>query len=110
MSKRPGWLEPYGGDPEWRRQTWSAIVALHARYPRHLEHLQHGWWEDDAQTEQLSALVAWRAEIDNHSLDPRDELAFHGQLEHHRETLRSQGGGVGSTLHPGPPPDGWLPY
>lgn len=37
--RRPRWLEPYGGDEQWRRETWGAIVALHGRYPRQLEHL-----------------------------------------------------------------------
>jgi hypothetical protein len=34
--ERPRWLEPYGGDAEWRQQMWGAIVALHGRYPHHL--------------------------------------------------------------------------
>lgn len=32
-SERAPWLEPYGGDSEWRQQMWGAIVALHGRYP-----------------------------------------------------------------------------
>lgn len=41
-AQRPPWLEPYGGDPVWWRETWGSIVALHGRYPRHLEHLSDG--------------------------------------------------------------------
>lgn len=39
------------------RGTWAAIVALHARYPKELERLKDGWWEDNSQTETLTALV-----------------------------------------------------
>jgi hypothetical protein len=38
--ERPSWLEPYGGDPEWRSQMWGAIVALHGRYPRGTQRAQ----------------------------------------------------------------------
>ncbi|MGH2903676.1 MAG: hypothetical protein ACRDK7_08855 [Solirubrobacteraceae bacterium] len=31
--QRAPWLEPYGGDPQWRKWMWGAIVALHGRYP-----------------------------------------------------------------------------
>jgi hypothetical protein len=61
---RARWLEPYGGDATWRQDTWGAIVALHGRYPRPLEHLKDGWWADAAQTETLCVLAVWRAEID----------------------------------------------
>ena len=104
---RPPWLEPYGGDPDWRRQTWGAIVALHARYPHQLEHLKQGWWNDEAQTETLCALAVWRAEIDDHGRDPREELAYHHQLAAFAHTLRQQGGGVENTWQPGAPPDDW---
>ena len=35
-SERAPWLEPYGGDSEWRQQMWGALVALHGRYPTQL--------------------------------------------------------------------------
>ncbi|HEX4189340.1 MAG TPA: hypothetical protein VHY83_15745 [Solirubrobacteraceae bacterium] len=104
---RPRWLEPYGGDAAWRQETWGHVVALHGRYPRHLEHLKDGWWTDEAQTETLCALVAWRAEIDEEGRDPREELAFHHQLADYAHILRQQGGGVSSTWQPGPPPAEW---
>jgi len=106
-SGRPTWLEPYGGDPAWRREMWGAIVALHGRYPRHLDHLHTGWWEDESQTETLCALAVWRAEIDNAGQDPREELTFQHQLADYAQVLRQQGGGVEKTWQPGPPPDGW---
>ena len=106
-AQRPPWLEPYGGDPVWWREMWGSIVALHGRYPRHLEHLKHGWWEDEAQTETLAALAVWRAEIDDHGRDPREELAFHHQLADIADTLRRQGGGVESRWTPGAPPERW---
>lgn len=104
---RPLWLEPYGGDPVWRQEMWGAIVALHARYPRQLEHLKHGWWNDESHTETLCALTVWRAEIDEMGRDPREELAFHHQVTDFAHTLRQQGGGLAKTWQPGPPPDGW---
>jgi hypothetical protein len=57
--RRAPWLEPFMGDPEWRSQMWSSIVAFHGRYPRELEHLKDGWWHDTA-VETLSALVVRR--------------------------------------------------
>ncbi len=106
-SGRPRWLEPYGGDRTWRQEMWRAIVALHGRYPRHLQDVQTGWWEDESQTETLCALVVWRGDIDDAGQDPREELAFHHQLADYAQTLRQQGGGVEKTWLPGPPPDGW---
>lgn len=106
--ERPSWLEPYGGDRVWRQETWTAIVALHDRYPHRLEHLKDGWWNDDATTETLAALAAWRAEIDQHGRDPREELAFHHQLARYAETLHKLGGGVESRWQPGPPPQSWI--
>jgi hypothetical protein len=40
---RAPWLEPYGGDREWRQLTWGAIIALYGRYPEHLKGLKIGW-------------------------------------------------------------------
>jgi hypothetical protein len=104
---RAQWLEPYGGDPMWREEMWGAIVALHGRYPRRLEHLKDGWWNDEAHTETLCALAVWRAEIDDAGQDPREELAFQAQLADYAQTLRQQGGGVAKTWRPEAPPQEW---
>lgn len=104
---RPRWLEPYGGDSAWRQEMWGAVVALHGRYPRHLEHLHTGWWSDESQAETLYALAVWRADIDDAGQDPREELAFHHQLDAYAHKLRQQGGGVEKTWHPGAPPPDW---
>jgi hypothetical protein len=104
---RARWLEPYGGDPAWRGEMWGAIVALHGRYPRHLQNLKDEWWTDEAHTETLCALATWRAEIDDAAEDPREELAFQHQLTGYAQTLREQGGGVTKTWRPGAPPDAW---
>jgi hypothetical protein len=104
---RPRWLEPYGGDSNWRREMWGAVVALHGRYPRHLQDVKTGWWEDESQAETLCALAVWRAEIDDAGQDPREELAFHHQLADYAHTLRQQGGGVEKHWQPGPPPPEW---
>ncbi len=105
---RPRWLEPYGGDPDWRREMWGAVVALHARYPRHLQDVKTGWWEDEAETETLCALAVWREEVDYAGQDPREELAFQHQLADYAHTLRQQGGGVEKIWHPDAPPEAWL--
>jgi hypothetical protein len=105
--ERPPWLEPYGGDPEWRQQTWGAIVALHGRYPRALAALKDEWWTDESHTETLCALAVWRTEIDDTGQDPREELAFQTQLADYAQTLRQEGGGVTKAWKPGEPPDEW---
>jgi hypothetical protein len=86
---------------------WGAIVGLHGRYPRHLEHLHTGWWRDEAHTETLCALAIWRAEIDEAGEDPREELALQHQLAEYARTLRQQGGGVEMTWQPGASPEAW---
>jgi hypothetical protein len=105
---RPLWLEPYGGDPAWRQEMWGQVVALHGRYPRHLQDIKTGWWEDESQTETLCALAVWRAEIDEMGRDPREELAFQHQLADYWHTLRQQPGGVAKTWTPGAPPQEWI--
>ncbi len=74
--QRAPWLEPYGGDREWRSWMWGGIVALHGRYPTALADLKDGWWESEAHIETLCALVVWRQVIDDTCRDPREELAF----------------------------------
>jgi hypothetical protein len=86
---------------------WGAIVALHGRYPRQLENLREGWWDDEPQTELLGALAVWRDEIDDAGRDPREELSFHHQLEDFSHILRQAGGGVESLWEPGAPPNDW---
>jgi hypothetical protein len=102
---RARWLEPYGGDPAWRREMWGAIVALHGRYPRQLQNVKDEWWTDGAHTETLCALAVWRREIDDAGEDPREELAFHAQLAEYAHTLRQQGGGVSKEWQPGGAPE-----
>jgi hypothetical protein len=106
--RRAPWIEPFMGDPEWRSQMWGSIVALHGRYPRELEHLKDGWWNDAAHVETLCALVVWRDWIDTAADDPRHELAFHAQLGDYSRELRQEGGGVTRAWKPGAPPDGWI--
>lgn len=107
-AERPPWLEPWGGDPDWRDEMWGAIVALHGRYPRHLEALKSGWWNDDAHTELLCALAVWRAAIDDAGEDPREEIAFHTRLSDYAAMLRQEGGGVSKAWTPGAPPADWI--
>jgi hypothetical protein len=105
--ERPPWLEPYGGDPEWRHQMWGAIVALRGRYPNQLEALKDKWWTDESTTETLAALTTWRAELDETRKDPRDEIAFQTQLTDYAQHLHQQPGGVTKTWKPGPTPPEW---
>ncbi len=105
--ERAPWLEPYGGDSEWRRQMWGAIVALHGRYPTQLEALKEKWWTDEFTTETLCALAVWRAELDDAGTDPRDELAFKNQLTDYSQLLRQQGGGTTKQWKPGATPPEW---
>jgi hypothetical protein len=106
-SERARWLEPYGGDPDWRTEMWGQIVALHGRYPRTLTHLKDEWWTDEDHTEMLCALAVWRSELDDTGQDPREELAFHNQLADYAHTLRQEGGGVTKAWKPGAPPAEW---
>ena len=105
--RRPPWLEPYGGDSEWRAHMWGSIVALHGRYPHELAYLKEGWWNDNAHLETLCALVVWRDWIDDAADDPRHELAFQAQIEDYGRALRQEGGGISSTWKPGAPPYDW---
>jgi hypothetical protein len=106
-SERPPWLEPYGGSDQWRSEMWAHTVSLHARYPRQLAHLKHDWWKDEAHLEIICALATWRAELDEHATDPREELTFHAQLTDYAQTLRQEGGGITKTWKPGAPPQDW---
>jgi hypothetical protein len=104
---RPLWLEPYGGDREWRRRMWGAIVALYGRYPDELKGLKQGWWKDTAQVETLCALVVWRDMLDDTGSDPRQELDFQLNVAEFGRRLSQQGGGVTKAWTPGAPPDEW---
>jgi hypothetical protein len=104
---RARWLEPYGGDPDWRADMFGQIVALHGRYPKALAWLQEKWWTDEALLETLCALTTWRAEIDDAGIDSREELAFHLQLRELSHILRQTGGGVTKAWKPGALPDDW---
>jgi hypothetical protein len=104
---RPPWLEPYGGDAEWRQQMWGAIVALRGRYPEQLEALKEKWWTDESTVETLGALAVWRAELDETRQDPRDEIAFQTQLNDYSQLLRQKGGGVTKAWKPGATPPEW---
>lgn len=104
---RARWLEPYGGDGDWRADMWGQIVALHGRYPRALGWLQDGWWNEAELLEPLCALAVWRAEIDDTGQDAREELAFTEQLRVLSLALREAGGGVTNAWTPGALPQEW---
>jgi hypothetical protein len=104
---RARWLEPYGGDADWRADMWGQIVALHGRYPKALAWLQEGWWSEDELLEPLCALAIWRGEIDDAGVDSREELAFSLQLRELSQVLRQAGGGVTKAWKPGALPDEW---
>lgn len=105
---RAAWLEPHGGDPTWRSETWRQILALHERYPHHLAHLKDGWWQDAAHLEMLCALAAWREQLDREGENPQEEIAFQTQLADYAQTLRAEGGGLSKAWKPGEAPADWL--
>jgi len=106
-SSRARWLEPYGGDADWRALMWGSILALHGRYPRRLRNLKDGWWNDDVHVEILCALATWRNELDDNGEDPREELAFHTQIRDYSRILEKEGGSIANEWKPGAPPDTW---
>jgi hypothetical protein len=106
-NRRPPWLEPYGGSREWRGLMWAAIVGLATRYPDALSSLKDGWWQDAIHLETLSALAVWRQSIDDKGGDPREEIAFHIQLNRYGASLREIGVPLGPRWKPGAPPADW---
>lgn len=105
---RPPWLEPYGGDPEWRADMWGQIVALHVRYPKLLAWLQDGWWKEERIKELLCLLAYWRSAIDNtETAGIEQETSFQLHLEQFSGLLRQAGGGVTKAWQPGAPPPEW---
>jgi hypothetical protein len=106
---RPPWIEPGPiGRERWRRETWSAVCALHARYTKQLARLPEDWWADRGLVERLAALCAWRASLDaGASDDPRAELLFHDRLEILQRELTAASR-YDSRFTGGPPPAEWL--
>jgi len=80
------WIAPED-DPDWHKNTWGMILALHERYPRALAKLEHDWYEHPERAETLAALAIWRASIDSSAEDPREELAFQNALQQLARTL-----------------------
>jgi hypothetical protein len=106
--ERPPWLEPYGGDREWRVRMWGEIIALYRRYPTQLRGLQEGWWNDAAHLEPVCALVCWRQLLDDASHDPIEELSFQLHIVEFGRTVEREPGGVTKAWTPGAPPDDWI--
>jgi hypothetical protein len=107
---RPPWLEP--SDPVkarwWRSELWGSVLALRARYPRELGSLEARWWRKPARVEQLAALAAWRSQIDQDCLDPREEFIFQAQLADFQRVLEQTPGVGADVFQPGAPPPEWL--
>jgi len=104
---RAPWLEPYGGDREWRQFMWGSILALCGRYPDELKGLKQGWWTDESQVETLCALAHWRQMLDDGGRDPREELDFQLNVVEFGQRLKQAGGGVTKEWTPGAAPDEW---
>ena len=102
----PPWL-PSEQDPNWADQMWSAVLALHARYPRALAKLEHDWYEHSERAETLAALAIWRASIDAAAEDPREELAFQNALQQLASTLDQTPGLTRPFKADTPMPAGW---
>jgi hypothetical protein len=69
---------------------WGRSSPCTGRYPEALGALQERCWEKSQQNETLSALAVRRSELDDAGLDPREELAFQGQLDLFADKLRRQ--------------------
>ena len=106
--ERAPWLEPYGGDRDWRSRMWGEIVALHGRYPTQLAALKQGWWTRAAHLESLCALTYWRRLLDDAAYDPCEELSFQLQIVDFGHKLSQEGGSVTRAWTPGAPPDEWV--
>ena len=106
-SARAPWLEPYGGNREWRQFTWGSILALSGRYPDELKWLKDGWWTDESLVETLCAFTLWRQMLDDGGRDPREELEFQLNIVEFGRRLRQASGGVTKEWTPGAPPAEW---
>jgi hypothetical protein len=106
--ERAPWLEPYGGDREWRSRMWGEIVALYGRYPTQLAGLKQGWWTRAAHLESLCALAYWRRLLDDAAYDPCEELSFQLNIADFGHKLSQEGGSVTQAWTPGAPPDEWV--
>jgi hypothetical protein len=104
------WIEPSDETrAAWRSETWMAILALCARYPKELARLENAWWRRPSRVETLAALAEWRNRLDHESTDPREELAFQGRLAELQYTLEHAPGIGADTFDPSaPPPTEWL--
>lgn len=108
-AEAPSWLEPQSSQERWRRELWSAVCALAARYPRTFRALSAEWWRDRALIEVLGALAAWRAQLDSgEGADPRAELLFHDRLELLQRSLTEGSDPTGPRFSRGPPPLEWV--
>jgi hypothetical protein len=106
-TEHPG-LSPTAATPTGAQRCGARSSRCTAATPRQLEALKEEWWTDDSQTETLSALAVWRAELDDTGQDPREELAFQNQLADYAQLLRQQGGGVTKAWKPSVPPEEWI--
>jgi hypothetical protein len=106
--ERAPWLEPYGGDREWRSRMWGEIVALYGRYPTQLAGLKQGWWTRASHLEPLCALAYWRRLLDDASHDPCEELSFQLHIGDFGQRLTQEGGSVTQAWTPGAPPTEWV--
>jgi hypothetical protein len=50
------WIAPED-HPDWHKNTWGIILALHECYPRALAKLEHNWYEHPERAETLAALA-----------------------------------------------------
>ena len=104
------WIEPADETrATWRSETWMAILALCARYPKELARLENEWWWRPSRIETLAALAEWRNQLDHHGTDPREELAFQARLAELQHALEHTPGIGADTFDPSaPPPTEWL--
>jgi len=108
--EEPSWLPGGRRGPAaaaWWAELAQGVEALAERYPRALLKLPPDWWAEPALSEQLGALVVWRAAIDEGVAPPhpRVEIEFHEKLADLGAHLdaRAQATLVGDPQRPGAP-------
>ena len=107
-SERAPWLEPYGGDAEWRQQMWGAIVALHGRYPDPARSAQRQMVERRLADRDTVRARRMASRTRRHTArTPATSSPSRTSSPTTPKLLRQQGGGVTKAWKPGAPPPEW---
>ena len=103
---RAPWLEPYGGDREWRQLTWGAIIALYGR-SRPVGGAQSRLVGRRRDGRAALRLLPLAADARRRRHRPASRAGLPVQSHRVRRQLKEAGGGVTREWKPGPAPDEW---